>query len=69
MAQDTDGKYLMVVDEGERHVLSVWEWKRQRLITKTTVGKYKEIKSLKYITIVLQFKILVRVFNQFPNVA
>ena len=37
--QDSDGRYLLAVDEGERHILSVWEWKRQRLITKTTVSK------------------------------
>lgn len=33
----SDGQYLMAIDESEKHTLSVWAWQEESVIVKTTV--------------------------------
>ena len=33
----SDGQYLMAIDESEKHTLSVWSWQEESVIVKTTV--------------------------------
>lgn len=32
-----DGSMLLAVDDSERHVLTVWQWEKLKLVAKTTV--------------------------------
>jgi len=33
----SEGQYLMAIDESEKHTLSVWSWQDEKLIVKSTV--------------------------------
>ncbi|XP_013411002.1 echinoderm microtubule-associated protein-like 2 isoform X2 [Lingula anatina] len=34
---ESEGEYLMAIDEGERHVMSVWNWQDEKMLAKTTL--------------------------------
>lgn len=34
------GGFMCVTDTSDKHVLSVWDWEKERMIAKTTVSKH-----------------------------
>jgi hypothetical protein len=32
------GGFLCVVDTSDKHVLSIWDWEKEKCVAKTTVG-------------------------------